>query len=146
MVAFLKSFKRIETSKEEKIESILPEPNGRLKHSMPSSATEAANSAVPVKSLPRALSMKYLYVWYPRITESIYRICKFPVQCYSVLSSVCHKIVRHAVIIIIIIARNQLSVYSLVAIAKPQAKVIRKSCQLLGLFKMLRFEGTVIAI
>ena len=73
VVALLKSFKRIETSKEEKIESILPEPDGRLKHLMPSSTTEAANSAVPVKSLPRALaiSMKYLYACCPRITESI---------------------------------------------------------------------------
>ena len=106
-MALLKSFKCIETSKEEKIESILPEPDGPLAHSMPSSATEAANCAVPVKSLPRALSMKYLYMWCPQITESIYRICKFPVQCYSVPSSVRHEIC-HAVIIII--ARNRLSV------------------------------------
>ena len=106
-MALLKSFKHIETSKEEQIESILPETDDPLAHSMLSSATEAANCAVPVKYLPRALSMKYLYTWCSQITEPIYRICKFPVQCYSVPSSVCHKI-RHA--IIIIIACNQLGV------------------------------------
>ena len=72
VVVLLKSFKCIETSKEEKIESILPEPDSPLKHSMLSSAAEATNSAVHVKSLPRALSMKYLFAWCPQITESIY--------------------------------------------------------------------------
>ena len=54
VVALLKYFKRIETSKEEKIESILPEPDSPLKHSMLSSVTEATNSAVPVKSLTKS--------------------------------------------------------------------------------------------
>jgi len=46
----LKYFKRIELSKEERIQStsVLPKPNGPLARLMPSSAIEAANSAVRV--------------------------------------------------------------------------------------------------
>ena len=63
MMVFLKYFERIEPSKEEKIESVLPEPDRPLAHSMLSSARiEAANSAV-VKSLPRTLSMKFPYIF-----------------------------------------------------------------------------------
>ena len=46
MAGILKYFKRIEPSKEEKIQSVLPKPDGPLAFSMPSSAIEAANSAV----------------------------------------------------------------------------------------------------
>ena len=45
MMALLRYFKHIELSKEE-IESVLLEPDSPLAHSMPSSATEATNSAV----------------------------------------------------------------------------------------------------
>ena len=40
----LKYFKQIEPSKEERIQNILPKPEGFLAHLMPSSAIEAANS------------------------------------------------------------------------------------------------------
>ena len=46
MAGLLKYFKRIEPSKEKKIQSVLPKPDGPLALSMPSSAIEAANSAV----------------------------------------------------------------------------------------------------
>ena len=45
-MAHLKYFKRIEPSKEQKIQSVLPKPDGLLALSMPSSAIEAANSVV----------------------------------------------------------------------------------------------------
>jgi len=45
-MALLKYFKRIEPSKEERIQSVLPKPDGPLARLMPSSAIEAANSAV----------------------------------------------------------------------------------------------------
>ena len=44
--AILKYFKRIEPSKEERIQSVLPKPDGPLARLIPSSAIEAANSAV----------------------------------------------------------------------------------------------------
>ena len=46
IISLLKYFKRIEPSKEERIQSVLPKPDGPLAHLMPSSAIEAANSAV----------------------------------------------------------------------------------------------------
>ena len=42
-MALPKYFKRIESSDEEKIQSVLPKPNGPLTLSMPSSTIEAAN-------------------------------------------------------------------------------------------------------
>jgi len=45
-MALLKYFKCIEPSKEERIQSVLPKPDGPLAHLMPSSAIEAANSTV----------------------------------------------------------------------------------------------------
>ena len=45
-MALLKYFKRIEPSKEERIQSVLPKSDGPLARLMPSSAIEAANSAV----------------------------------------------------------------------------------------------------
>ena len=45
-MVLLKYSKRVEPSNEEKIESVLPEPDSPLAHSMPSSVTEAANGAV----------------------------------------------------------------------------------------------------
>ena len=43
----MNSFSKVfQASKEEKIGSVLPEPHGPLAHSMPSSAPEAASSAV----------------------------------------------------------------------------------------------------
>ena len=45
-MAELKYFKHIEPFKEEKIQSVLPKPDGLLAFSMPSSAIEAVNSAV----------------------------------------------------------------------------------------------------
>jgi len=44
--ALLKYFKRIKPSKEERIQSILPKPDGPLAHLMPNSTIEAANSTV----------------------------------------------------------------------------------------------------
>ena len=52
-----KIFKCIEPSKEERIQSVLPKPDGILVCIMPSSAIEAANSAIS-DFLPMALSMK----------------------------------------------------------------------------------------
>jgi len=45
-MALLKYFKCIEPSKEERIQSFLPKPDGPLAHLMPSSAIEAANSTI----------------------------------------------------------------------------------------------------
>ena len=45
-MALLKYFKRIEPSKEERIQSVLPKSDGPLVHLMPSSAIEVANSVV----------------------------------------------------------------------------------------------------
>ena len=45
-MALLKYFKRIEPSKEERIQSILPKPDGPCVCQMPSLATEAANSTI----------------------------------------------------------------------------------------------------
>ena len=56
-MALLKYFKRIEPSKEERTQSVLPKPDSPLARLMPSSAIEAANSAVR-KISPMALSMK----------------------------------------------------------------------------------------
>ena len=56
-MAFLKIFKCIKSSKEERIESVLAKSDGLLVHLMPSSAIEAANSAIR-EFLPMALSMK----------------------------------------------------------------------------------------
>ena len=44
IMALLKYFKRIEPSKEERIQSVLPEPDCPLARLMPSSAKETANS------------------------------------------------------------------------------------------------------
>ena len=59
---FLKHFKCIKPSKEERIQSVLPKLDGSLACLMPSSAIEAANScsliALYVKFLPMALSIK----------------------------------------------------------------------------------------
>ena len=57
IMALLKYFKRIEPSKEERIKSVLPKPDGTLTCLRPSSAVEVANSAVR-EILPMALSMK----------------------------------------------------------------------------------------
>ena len=44
-MTLLKYFKRVEPSKDERIQSVLPKPDcPKLAHPMPSSATEAANS------------------------------------------------------------------------------------------------------
>ena len=45
-MTLLKYFNRIEPSKEERIQSILPKPNGPLALLIPCSAIESANSAV----------------------------------------------------------------------------------------------------
>ena len=42
IMAILKQFKCIEPSKEERIQSVLPKPDGSLERLMPSSAIEAA--------------------------------------------------------------------------------------------------------
>jgi len=44
-MALLKYFKRIEPSQKERIQSVLPKPDGSLARLMPSLAIEAANSA-----------------------------------------------------------------------------------------------------
>ena len=43
-MALLKYFKRIEPTKEERIQGVLPKPDGPLPCLMPSSAIESANS------------------------------------------------------------------------------------------------------
>jgi len=45
-IALLKYFKHIKPSKEERIQGVLPKPDGPLALLMPSSAIEVANSAV----------------------------------------------------------------------------------------------------
>ena len=46
IMALLKYFKCIEPSNEERIQSVLPKPDGPLARLIPSSAIEAANSTV----------------------------------------------------------------------------------------------------
>ena len=57
-MALLKYFKHIEFSKEERIQSVLPKPDGPLVLLMPSSAIEVANSVVSEFLPTIALSMK----------------------------------------------------------------------------------------
>jgi len=50
-MALLKYFKRVETKRTEKVDSILPKNDGPLATLMPSSAMQAANSAMRAKML-----------------------------------------------------------------------------------------------
>ena len=50
-MALLKYFKRVEAKRTEKVDSILPKSDGPLATLMPSSAIQAANSAVHTKML-----------------------------------------------------------------------------------------------
>ena len=46
MMTLLKYFKHIEPFKQERVQSVLPKPDGSLAHLVPCSATETANGAV----------------------------------------------------------------------------------------------------
>ena len=76
IMALLKYFKRIAPSKEEKIESVLPEPDYPLAHSIECQAhatIEAANSAVREVLTKNSINEVHisLYTRCPRISESI---------------------------------------------------------------------------
>ena len=105
-MALLKYFRHMEPSKEEKIESVLPEPDGPLAHSVPSSVTETANSVVREVLTKSSIKDFSIYV---RIFVYVVSMNN-RVHIESVSLQCCASV--HHAIIIIIIACNRLSVSS----------------------------------